>query len=347
MKILLGMSGGIDSTYAAKMLIDRGHEVEGAVLKMHEYTETGAAFAAAEALGIRCRLIDCTEAFFDKVVKDFIAKYREASTPNPCVVCNREVKFRYLYDFARLNGFDKIATGHYAKIVKNVTRVGTEYAVACAADIKKDQSYMLWSLPQEILSMLMLPLGELTKDEVREASRESGLYAADRAESQDICFIPDGDHAAFIEKHIGPSREGSFIDSDGNTLGTHKGIIHYTVGQRKGLGISAKTRLFITDINPLTHEITLSSECALTDTVYLSGVVFSMAEEPPVGASFETEVRLRYHAQPRRCKLHYHGFGRATAYLESPAASVTPGQSAVFYTDGVVLSGGVIEYFPF
>ncbi len=348
MRVLLGMSGGLDSTYAARKLIDAGHEVEGIVLRMHEYTEVDQALEAASTVGIKCHVMDCSTAFSNTVVNNFIREYRDGRTPNPCVLCNSEVKFKCLYDFALKNGFDKIATGHYAKIEKKVTRDGTKPVILTARDEKKDQSYMLWQIADEILDMLILPLGDDMKDDVREAARDAGLSVSDRKESQDICFIPDGDHAAFIEARTGRSKQGRFVDTDGNTLGTHDGLIRYTVGQRKGLGISAPTRLVIIDINPYENEITLApTGTVTTETVYLSNARFIGMDEPDVGSSFDVGVRLRYHAPIKKCRLVYHGHGRATAELCDRIPPVTPGQSAVFYDGNTVVAGAVIEYLPF
>lgn len=342
MKILLGMSGGLDSTYAARRLMDIGHSVEGAVLVMHDYTETSEAKESAESLGIPLHIVDCRKAFQKSVVENFISEYLAGRTPNPCIVCNSEVKFRCLLDFALLHGFDGIATGHYAKVVRRETEEGVRYAVSRAKDSKKDQSYMLWRLSQDILSRLCLPLADEEKHNVRACAKELGLSAADRNESQEICFVPLGDYAEFIEQRMGKSPKGAFINNDGKILGEHNGIIRYTVGQRKGLGISAGTRIFVTDINAENNTITLSLEDSYAKNIKVSGMLFSGISEPKPGEKLELSVKIRYLAPPVSCTLEYLGGGRGEITLDTPARAVTPGQSAVFYVADDLVCGGFI-----
>ena len=342
-RILLGLSGGADSTYAARKLSDEGFSVEGAVLKMHEYTDVLAAEESARELGIPLHVIDCTEAFRGAVVKNFLDEYTLARTPNPCIVCNREVKFRYLYEYALAHGFDKIATGHYARVIKVAAEEGLRYAVARATDTDKDQTYMLWRLSQEQLSMLVLPLSDMRKDEVREGLRKEGLAAAERGDSQEICFLPEGDYAAFIEKERGAFPKGNFIDREGHILGTHKGIINYTVGQRKGLGISLGERAFVTDIDPVSNTVTLDNSPKMTSELTVSDMVFSGMKEPASVVERELYVKLRYRAKPAKAKVVFYPEGWARIYLSEPQSSVTPGQSAVFYSGDTVVAGGVID----
>jgi len=200
MRILLGMSGGLDSTYAAHKLIADGHTVEGAVLDMHGSTDVRAAEEACASLGIELHVIDCRERFSDIVIENFLDEYLKGRTPNPCIICNSEVKFAVLLDYALENGFDKIATGHYARINERVTDGGVRYYLSRAADVSKDQTYMLWRLSQRVLSHLVFPLSDDKKSDIRECARELGLSSADREESQEICFIPSGDYAAYIEE---------------------------------------------------------------------------------------------------------------------------------------------------
>lgn len=343
MRILLGMSGGLDSTYAALQLKNEGHTVEGAFIKMHQYAETDEAVSAAKGLGIPLHIINAEEQFENCVVNYFVSEYRSGRTPNPCVVCNSEVKFRILCDYAKEHGFDKIATGHYAKVVEINTDDGTRYALSCSKDTKKDQTYMLWRLPQDILAMLYLPLYDIEKKEVRENAKNAGMLAADREESQEICFIPSGDYATFIEERTSPSPHGNFIDSDGKILGEHLGIIRYTVGQRKGLGIAMGQRVFVTDINPVENTVTLSSLDSHGDVVTVSGMMFSAAPNPPADSEISLFVKLRYLAPKIPCTLKYLGNGEGKVFLDSPVRAVTPGQSAVFYdAEGVLTAGGFI-----
>lgn len=341
MRILLGMSGGLDSTCAAKILISEGHSVEGAVLVMHDYTESWEAKAAADSLGIVLHTVDGRERFRSVVQKYFVDEYMQGRTPNPCVICNREVKLSLLYEYAMQNGFDAIATGHYASVVERNGR----YAIAFAEDRSKDQSYVLWALPQNILSHLIFPLAGYEKTKLRATAREEKLSVADRPESQEICFIPDGDYARFICEYSGVTpKEGDFVDENGAVLGRHKGIIHYTVGQRKGLGIALGKRMFVTAISAEKNTVTLSENPNVTVSDFLvEDMVFSGMEEPAVGTVVEAAARVRYLAPLRPAGITYLGEGRARVHLSEPARAVTPGQSAVFYDAVSVLAGGIIS----
>lgn len=343
MKILLGMSGGLDSSYAALRLMEAGHEVEGAVLLMHEYTEINAAKESADALGIPLHIIDSRDLFLEKVVPDFINEYRNARTPNPCIICNSEVKFRVLCDFARENGFDRVATGHYADIVTVKTAEGEKFAVKRSLDGKKDQTYMLWRLSQDVLSMLYFPLSDLKKEEIRLDARKRGIIAADRSDSQEICFIPSGDYASYIEERTGPSAIGNFVDTEGRILGEHKGIIHYTVGQRKGLGIALGARAFVTDIDPESGEITLSYEADITDGFEVVSMVFSGMETPRRADKKELMVKVRYQATMVPATVEFISENSAKVTLSEGAKSVTSGQSAVFYDGDILVAGGFIR----
>ncbi len=342
MKILLGMSGGIDSTYAAHKLIAEGHTVEGAVLKMHGCTDVEKARETAEKLNIPIHIIDAEKPFEEKVISNFVSEYLEGRTPNPCVVCNREVKFRLLYDFALKNRFDAIATGHYARVVKRETEGGVRYAVSRGEDKRKDQTYMLWRLSQEMLSHLILPLADEEKGSIVEISRTELPFVADAGESQEICFIPDNDHASFIEARTGKSKRGSFKDEDGNHLGEHSGIIRYTVGQRKGLGIAMGKRMFVTRINAADNTVTLSEEALRSDTLAVFDMVFSGIGEPSENAVLDLCVKIRYQAPLVPCRLTYLGGGKCRVHLSAPQPSIAPGQSAVFYDGDDVVCGGVI-----
>ena len=333
----MGISGGVDSAYAAKKLLTEGHEVEGAVLIMHDYTEIEAAREAAESVGIKLHEIDCRDSF-SKIKENFVSEYIKGRTPNPCIICNERVKFRTLYDFAMDNGFDAIATGHYARL----TEIDGRFALAMPEDKRKEQTYMLYRLPEEILSKLVLPLSEGTKTEIREKAAEQGISAANRSDSQEICFLPEGNHTEYIESVAGKCPEGDFIDDDGKVLGRHKGIIHYTVGQRKGLGISLGERAFVTEINPENNTVTLSPKMSGRDTVYLTDVVYSGMNAPKSESVVELDVKLRYTAPLVKATAHLHPDGTATLMLSDPQ-KFAPGQSAVLYRDGVVMLGGFIK----
>ena len=343
MKILLGMSGGLDSTYAAHKLLSLGHEVEGAVLLMHEYTDVAAARESADSLGISLHVVDCREMFSRIVVENFLDEYLLGRTPNPCVICNSEVKFTALLDYALDHGFDAIATGHYAKINAKKSKNGTLYSLLRAKDAKKDQTYMLWRLPQRVLERLVLPLADDEKSAIRSSALELGLSSAEREESQEICFVPSGDYASFIEDRRGKSKKGVFINNEGKILGEHNGIIRYTVGQRKGLGIAMGERVFVTKIDPIANTITLSADDSYANEIELSGIVFSGIEEPPSGEELRLSVKVRYLAPPIECRFSYLGGGKALVRLGSPVRAVTAGQSAVFYDGEELCAGGFID----
>ena len=343
MKILVGMSGGVDSAYAAYKLMREGHTVAGAVLEMHDYTDTAAAREVCEALSIPIYIINCRDLFERCVVSNFIDEYRRARTPNPCVIFNSEVKFECLLDFAFANGFDCIATGHYARIGTADTSEGARYYIELSADAKKDQTYMLWRLSQRVLSRLIFPLSDVTKEEVAELNRTLTLVPTEKKESQEICFIPDDDHASFIEERVGESPEGDFVDEEGRVLGRHKGIVNYTVGQRKGLGVALGARAFISDIDPLTNRITLSMRTRETQKFSVSGMVFSGIEPPKSEKKLRLVVKHRYHSPRIPAEVIFSPDGRAKVILDEPARSLAPGQSAVFYLGERIVAGGFID----
>ena len=341
MRILLGLSGGVDSAYAAKKLMQDGHCVEGAVLLMHEHTEIDAAALAAQELSIKLHVIDATDEFNRIVKENFVSEYLSARTPNPCIICNERVKFKFLYDFAMKEGFDAIATGHYAKVTKICDQFGQRYAISQAEDTKKDQSYMLYRLPQKILSTLVLPLGDTTKLDVRKEAKSRSLSAADRRDSQEICFLPDGNYAEYIESVRGPSKKGDFIDEKGNILGTHNGIIRYTVGQRKGLGISLGSRVFVTEINPDDNTVTLSGEPKGKSEIFISDPVFSGVTPKMLSNPIKARVKIRYSAPLVEAECRLLSDGRISLKFDAPLRAA-PGQSAVAYIDKSVAFGGII-----
>ena len=345
MKILLGMSGGVDSTVAAKILLSEGHEVTGAVLKMHEYTELSEAQRAAMEVGINIVVIDCTSAFSQIVKANFVSEYTEGRTPNPCIICNERVKMKFLYDYALKNGFDKIATGHYARIVRVSDNGRQRCAVASAADSRKDQSYMLYRLPEEILRMLCLPLRDTDKESVRALASETGVSAADRRDSQEICFLPCGGHAEYVESVSGAFPEGDFVDTDGRVIGRHKGIVRYTVGQRKGLGVALGERMFVTEINPKKNTVTLAPSFSGDKTIYVKDMVFSGMDEPAAGTERELLCKIRYSTDFIPARVVFLGNCEAHLEFEIPVKAA-PGQSAVLYSGGVIMGGGVIDFGP-
>ena len=335
------MSGGVDSTYAATELRRMGYEVEGAFLKMTEDGDVASARRAAEALDVPLTVVDCTERFRDIVIGNFLSEYAAARTPNPCIVCNRFVKIAALCEQAKKMGISKVATGHYADIALDAET--GRYTVCKAVDPKKDQSYMLWRLTQEQLSMLVLPLNSLLKSDIKAKAKELSLPGADAAESQEICFIPSDDYVSYIEERLGAFPKGDFKDDEGKTVGKHEGIIRYTVGQRKGLGLSLGKPAFVTAIDPAanTVSVTVDERKIFTDRLVCRGLNF-MALTPGDHEGLVLEGKVRYAAKPERASVRISG-DRAEVFFERPVRAVTPGQSVVFYGGEKILFGGMIE----
>ena len=337
--VVLGLSGGVDSCAAAALLVRQGYSVCGALLRI-----PGAdcpredALAVAQATDIPLFELDVGEAFERVVLRNFAKEYAAARTPNPCIVCNPGVKFAALCELADDLGAPFVASGHYARLRKS-----DAYTQLLRHASEKDQSYMLYRLPQAILSRLLLPLQELEKSSVRELAREWALPVAQKRDSQDICFVPQGDYAAVLKRLGVPMAPGNFVDKQGQVLGRHKGIARYTVGQRKGLGVSADRRLFVTAIDALTGNVTLQgSEALLCRQMTLSEVVWTSGEAPkqPVRATVKLRLGPREHA----ARVQPLGEQEALITFDQPVRRGAPGQSAVFYDGDTVVGGGVIGH---
>ncbi len=337
MKIILGLSGGLDSTYAAHVLKEQGHEVIGASVIMHEFTDISAAKESAEAVGIPHIAIDAREAFQERVITRFLADYTAGRTPNPCVECNPAVKFAVLCDYAEANGFDAVSTGHYASVLRKNGR----YFIRRADDGSKDQSYVLWRLTQKQLSMLYLPLAGMKKTDIREKASALGYKAAEAKDSQEICFIPDDDYVGYIERALGKTfPEGDFLNEKGEIIGRHKGLIRYTVGQRKGLGAFGQP-MFVSRLDPEANTVTLvPAGGEFADTMTVSELNFGKLT-PMTEGSLEATVKVRYSAKPVPCRIDFSG-DTATVTFLGPVRAVTPGQSAVFYDGDDLLFGSII-----
>ena len=344
-KLLVGMSGGLDSTYAAYYLKENGFSVEGACLRMTEETDTAEARRAAEQVGISLHILDAREEFSRFVQTPFAESYARGETPNPCVECNRHVKIELLCRFAREHGFDHVSTGHYASVLRD--DASGRYFVRRGTDHRKDQSYMLWRLTQEQLSMLVTPLWDMEKADIRAEAARLGFTSANAKESQDICFLPDGDYIPFVESRLGTFPPGDFIDETGRAVGRHAGIIRYTVGQRKGLGIALGHPVFVTRIDPVRNTVHLApSGMEYADTAAVRDPVFQKLPPETLRAGTRLRVKIRYAAQPAEAEVLTFAGDRLTVRFAEPQRAVTPGQSAVFYGEGKdaedILLGGTI-----
>lgn len=356
-KILLGMSGGVDSSLSAMLLIEQGYDVTGITFVFHspqselankEYKSKDAEDAKklAQKLGIDHIVMDLRQDFDNLVVTNFVTGYENGITPNPCVYCNKNMKFKTLYDLAVEKGFDHIATGHYSRVLKNEDT--GRYAIQKSVNPQKDQSYVLYTLDQEVLKMLVFPLGaQNNKEDVRKEAKEKGIEVFDKPDSQDICFIPkDIDYEEYLVQHaINGSKKGSFVDMDGQKLGDHCGICSYTVGQRKGLGQSFGKRLFVKSINAQNGEVVLCEDPELFEnTLYVEDVYWQAADEDML--PFTSDVRVRYAHKGSRALVEKAEGNMLKITFESPQRAITPGQSAVFYkadeNGDYILGGGTI-----
>lgn len=340
MKVMVGMSGGVDSS-AAAVLIMRQYDTAGVTLQLFGdgiSKDAEDARAVCEILKIPHYVLPLKEQFAKYVIDDFINEYKNGRTPNPCIQCNKHIKFGGMLEFAVKEGYDKIATGHYARIEK----CGERYLLKKAADASKDQSYVLYCLTQSQLSRLILPLGGYTKGEIREIAQENGLITAHKSDSQDICFVPDGDYAAFISRRTGESfSAGDYIDENGEILGRHKGVIHYTVGQRKGLGIALGKPAFVLSKDAQTNRVVLS--CDEQKLFYRRVKVENIniiAADTLDGVRAACKLRYRHTEQP--CVIHQTDSSSAVIEFEEPQRAPSAGQSAVFYDGDTVLGGGII-----
>lgn len=353
-KAMIAMSGGVDSSVAAYLITRQGYDAVGVTMNLHHDEDTGVtaensccttkdiedARSVAEHLGIPYHVYNYTDNFKSNVIERFVDAYRNGRTPNPCIDCNRYIKFDRLMKKAKELGFDYVVTGHYA--ITEYDENSGRYLLKKAVDDSKDQSYVLYSLTQEQLKHILFPLGSMSKAEARKIAEEQDFINADKRDSQDICFVPDGDYARFIEEWCGLTFDnGNFVDLDGNFIAQHKGIINYTIGQRKGLGIAAKAPYYVVSKNLETNEVVLgsnddlfSSELTATDVNLIS---VEKLTEP-----MRVKAKVRYKQKETDATITPLENGNVSVIFDEPQRAIAPGQAVVFYDGDIVVGGGTI-----
>ncbi len=345
-KVLLGMSGGVDSSVSALLLKQKGYDVIGMTLELfagssccniNTYID---AKNVCKSIGIPHFTYDCKNEFNKYVIQDFINCYANCKTPNPCIECNKYMKFGYMWEKAKELGCNYIATGHYAKT--EYSQKYGKWVLKKSEAGKKDQSYVLWNIPKELIEHVIFPLANFeSKDEIRQIARENNLKVANKPDSEDICFVPDGNYKKFLESHskIKP-KQGNIVTLDGEILGKHNGLYNYTIGQRKGLGISYKVPLFVIGFNSLRNEVIVGKENELYKKEIIVGdinlLLFDRLDEP-----LEVDVKTRYSSKFAKAQIQQVQ-DRIRVVFDEPQRALTPGQSAVFYKDDIVVGGGKI-----
>jgi tRNA-specific 2-thiouridylase len=355
-RVIVAMSGGVDSSVAAAILAEQGYGVIGIAMRLASesgsqrggraaccsYEDFEDARRVAERMNFPFYLIDLREDFAASVIAPFVGEYLNGRTPNPCLLCNRDIKFERLWERAEALGARYVASGHYARIQRDSQ--GTFHLMR-AADSRKDQSYFLFTLSQTQLSRTLFPLGAMTKDEVRARARDLGLANAGKPESQEICFVPDGDYAAFVgsRSRAGQIRAGRVVDADGRVLARHTGIHRFTVGQRRGLGVAAGAPLYVREISPQSGDVTVVTRDRLNAAGLRASEISWVDGRMRESRNLPVEVKIRYRHPAVPARLTMTAEDRAEVHFARENPAVTPGQACVFYRGEEVLGGGLIE----
>lgn len=354
-KAVIAMSGGVDSSVAALLSQQAGYDCTGIMLKLYYNEDIGVsrektccslqdsedARAVAERLGMPFYMLNFSESFEEKVIGSFIAAYEQGLTPNPCIDCNRHIKFEKLLNRALQLGSDTLVTGHYATVEQD--KSSGRWLLKKALDGNKDQSYMLYALTQEQLSRVFLPLGQLSKPEVRELALKNDLLTARKRDSQDICFVQDGDYAGFIERYTGRLfPPGDFVGTEGQVYGRHRGIIHYTIGQRRGIGLSFARPMYVGNIDPVTNTVLLCEEARLFSSSLTASQpnLISVAE---LAEPMRVMAKVRYRHSPQPATAWIDDSQKLRVVFDLPQRAITSGQSVVLYDGELVVGGGIIE----
>ncbi len=348
------MSGGVDSSVAAALLAEQGHDVIGLSMQLYDQSEGQTSFGSccsiddlydarrvAAAINIPHYIVNFEKQFDEQVISNFVNEYAAGRTPLPCAHCNSDLKFATLADRARGFGADAVATGHYARVERDANG---RHVLRRGADASKDQSYFLFSLTQAQLACAVFPVGDLPKDDVREYARQHRLPVADKPDSQDICFIPDNDYRAFVTNSVpDAAREGVFVDETGRVLGRHAGIHRFTVGQRKGLGLSSPTGapMYVLAMRPADQQVIVGPKASLEQTTLTASGVNWIIEEP--AGTLRVEAQIRHHHQAAPAAVRSLGEGRAEVVFDAPQLAISPGQAVVFYDGDAVVGGGWID----